>query len=34
MNECVYKLETNKRKYYHINKVSSQITFIITTKII
>ena len=34
MNECVHKLETNTRKYYHINRVSSQITFVLITKII
>ena len=34
MNECVHKLETNTGKHYHINRVSSQITFVLTTKII
>ena len=34
MNECVHKLETNARKYYHINSVSSQITFVLKMKII
>ena len=31
---CVHKLETNIRKYYHINRVLLQIMFVLTMKII